>query len=229
MQKNSKRIILILLLSLLAIHNVQAAEKQSNSDTCVSYKVTTAKLNVRAGPAILSKVIGTVKQDDIVCVDSFTGKWGKTDNGWVSKKYLLRADKKNNSESYLWYEIVFILILMGLFFAYWKIILTLGIAGFVIIAVLGINIWYVMAGILAIFLLYQYFSCSGYKCPKCKTCVKEYSTRKLVEEHYEHATKTGLPDKRYSDNPLISTYRDTYKCSNEECNNVFKIDVVEKS
>ena len=227
-------------------------EQQSNTDTCVSYMVTAVELNVRDKPEKPSKILTTAKQDDIVCVYSFVGKWGKTDRGWISRKYLksTQIDKhehiagstepktaseinysktqedKPQDDTPLWIKslsLVIFIVLLFLLTKYWKVGIRLILIG----AAFALH---PLFGFIALLLvLAHYFSCNGEKCPKCKTCIKKYSTRELIHQHYKHATKTGDADKRYSDNPLYSTYLDTYKCSNEECNQVFQIEKTEES
>lgn len=62
---------------------------QANIENCSSiYEVTATQLNIRSQPKKPSKILGTVKKGDRVCVDNFNGKWAKTEQGWISGKYL---------------------------------------------------------------------------------------------------------------------------------------------
>ncbi len=62
---------------------------QANIYNCSSvYEVTATQLNVRSQPKTPSDILGTVKRGDKICVDSFNGKWAKTEYGWISGKYL---------------------------------------------------------------------------------------------------------------------------------------------
>jgi len=65
-----------------------------NNQKCTSCVVTITELNIRKNPNKYEKnIIGTVKQGDKVCIYGFSGKWGKTDQGWISGKYLAPIDK----------------------------------------------------------------------------------------------------------------------------------------
>ncbi len=61
----------------------------SSIPQCAYFTVFGVKqLNIRDKPGKPSKVVGMVNQDDIVCIYDFTGKWGRSDHGWISGKYL---------------------------------------------------------------------------------------------------------------------------------------------
>jgi hypothetical protein len=227
---------------------------QSQSNSAGYYKVSIQELNVRNKPGKHGRVLSTVNMGEIIYIESFNGKWGKSSRGWISGKYLIKVqnykkDKDTVNEStnvydssietstsveenitnekdstFSWWEAVVFLIVLGIFFSYWKEILgisVIGIVGSLILTSLGINLWYLGIVIVIIIGLIIYYNCSGEKCPECSTCIKEPTHTELIEEHYRHATKTGAPDKRYTDNPLISTYEYTYKCTNEDCRHTF--------
>lgn len=62
--------------------------KISDSD-CTTYKVVTVKqLNIRDKPDKSSNVIGKLNKNEEVCIYGFSGKWGKSKDGWISGKYL---------------------------------------------------------------------------------------------------------------------------------------------
>ncbi len=71
-----------------------------SSKKCTMYAVTTEELNIRNMPGKPSKILGIIKKDDKVCVYDFSGKWGKTDQGWISGKYLTPV-KESNTSAYL--------------------------------------------------------------------------------------------------------------------------------
>jgi hypothetical protein len=81
-----------------------------------------------------------------------------------------------------------------------------------------IVILFILAGIVTFII-----RMSGYKCPKCGTRTRFYTNKELIKEEYKHTNKDGSKNKRYSDqnNPLISTYKLTIECSNEDCKHVF--------
>jgi len=220
---------------------------QSLSNRAGYYKVTTHELNVRSKSGKHGHILGTVKNGKIIYIESFNGKWGKSSRGWISGKYLKKVqnyEKDRNTvnesttatenitseeeSSVPWWKAAVILIVLGIFFSYWKEILgigVIGVVGYLILTSLGINPWYLGIVIVIIIGLIIYYNCSGEKCPECGTCIKEPSQTELIEEHYKHATKTGAPDKRYTDNPLISTYEYTYICTNEDCEHMFTIEI----
>ncbi len=105
----------------------------ANIVNCTSvYEVTANQLNIRNKANTTGKIIGTYKHGDKVCINSESGNWGETDEGWVSKKHLISVDhiyandvqavKKINSsttgdESVLMIIIGIIIILAIIFFA----------------------------------------------------------------------------------------------------------------
>lgn len=54
------------------------------------YKVTATALNIRSGAGVKNKVIGYLKNGDIVNISTIQNGWGKLSdkNGWVSMAYL---------------------------------------------------------------------------------------------------------------------------------------------
>ena len=67
------------------------------STKCAKYIVTIEELNIRDKPGKPSNVLGMVKKDDTVCVYKFSGKWGRTDKGWISGKYLSSVNVSSKS------------------------------------------------------------------------------------------------------------------------------------
>ena len=64
----------------------------SSQSTCSKYHVVTVKqLNIRNSPKKPSKIIGKINRGEKVCIYEFSGKWGRTDRGWISGKYLERS------------------------------------------------------------------------------------------------------------------------------------------
>jgi hypothetical protein len=219
------------------------------------YEVIAQELNVREQPKKQkNNILGTVKRGERVNIYEFDGKWGRSDKGWISGKYLKYIESINThndndndhtsklygkddkvdsdeNESYTWYGIIGFLIILVLFFQYWKIVLgtvVFIVVGHVILEGSGVDLKNFMIGTIMLFFILGiigfYFSCSGEECPKCKMCIESYSNKQLLSQHYLHETKTGSPDKRHKYNPLIKKYRYTYKCTNEECGYVFTID-----
>ena len=67
----------------------------SNTSQCIYYNVVRAhKLNVRDKPGKPSNIVGILNNGESVCIYDFSGKWGRTDRGWVSGKYLSKNGKK---------------------------------------------------------------------------------------------------------------------------------------
>ncbi len=63
--------------------------------TCSYYTVKEVKqLNIRDKPGNPSNIIGRVNLGDRVCIYEFTGKWGRSDRGWISGKYLKILNKE---------------------------------------------------------------------------------------------------------------------------------------
>ena len=52
------------------------------------YEVTAKKLNIRNKPKKTSNILGTVKHGERVNIYEFIAKWGRSDQGWISGKYL---------------------------------------------------------------------------------------------------------------------------------------------
>lgn len=62
---------------------------QTNINECSSvYEVTTTQLNVRDNPNTSGEIIGKLNKHDRVCVSAISGNWAKTENGWVSGKFI---------------------------------------------------------------------------------------------------------------------------------------------
>jgi len=77
-------------------HTTKAA---SSDNKC--YKVVASSLNIRSNiepeKKVVSKMakspsIGKYEKDDIVCAETISGIWAKTDKGWVSTTYLAKLD-----------------------------------------------------------------------------------------------------------------------------------------
>jgi len=67
------------------------------SNKCSTYIVTAPQLNVRSIPSKPSRIVGRVNKNDRVCVYDFSGKWGKTDMGWISGKFLVLVNSDNGN------------------------------------------------------------------------------------------------------------------------------------
>ena len=83
--------------------NNQVASANSNfspqTNNCTNYIVSAPQLNVRNIPQKPSVVVGKVSQNDRVCIYEFSGKWGRTDMGWISGKFLIPEQTYNNISS----------------------------------------------------------------------------------------------------------------------------------
>ncbi len=67
----------------------EAKKRAAATPKCTPYRVNTIQLNVRDQPGVPSNILGRVSQGDQVCVYSFSGKWARTNRGWISGKYLV--------------------------------------------------------------------------------------------------------------------------------------------
>jgi len=69
--------------------NYKILNKNTSSTKCTNYTVITVnQLNIRNKPKKPSTIVGKVNRGDTVCIYRFVGKWGKSDKGWISGKYL---------------------------------------------------------------------------------------------------------------------------------------------
>jgi uncharacterized protein YgiM (DUF1202 family) len=59
------------------------------------YKVKT-ELNVRQEPHKHSVVLDIMKKNNLIHIDIFVGKWGKSNHGWLSSKYLQLLESKDD-------------------------------------------------------------------------------------------------------------------------------------
>jgi hypothetical protein len=82
----------------------------------------------------------------------------------------------------------------------------------------------IFKGFFVIFLLFAMIAVLRKKrtCPKCKSSniVKDHV--QLVKENYKYLTKSGKPDKRKKNNPLVSLNRVSMKCN--DCSNTWSYD-----
>jgi len=78
--------ILVFLASSLIATNAQEA--------CVPLQVTAVALNVRSLPNVSGNVVTKLSKGDIICAYSQKGNWLRIDNGWVSGKYLVKAQQQ---------------------------------------------------------------------------------------------------------------------------------------
>ncbi len=63
---------------------------------CTYFTVIKVKqLNIRDKPGKPSKIVDRVNIRDSVCIYEFIGKWGRTDQGWISGKYLKPSSIEN--------------------------------------------------------------------------------------------------------------------------------------
>ncbi len=69
--------------------------ESSQSISSSNYIVASRELNIRDKPEKLSKIVGKLKKGSKVQVYSFSGKWAKTDYGWMSGKYLRLENKRD--------------------------------------------------------------------------------------------------------------------------------------
>jgi len=62
---------------------------------CIYFKVYgVQQLNIRNAPGG-GRVVGRLKWNDEICVYAFSGKWARSDKGWVSRKFLNKDYVKN--------------------------------------------------------------------------------------------------------------------------------------
>lgn len=80
--------IFVLLFLLVQSTVMVAQEHPNNMNQEGLYEVTSIGLNVRSKPQKSSVVLGALKEGERVWVYRFNGKWGETNAGWVSGKYL---------------------------------------------------------------------------------------------------------------------------------------------
>ncbi len=78
-------------------NNQKTEEESANNNQCSSHIVTVAQLNIRDNPGKPSNILGKVNKGDKVCIYSFSGKWGETENGWVSRKYLRPEENRREN------------------------------------------------------------------------------------------------------------------------------------
>lgn len=56
---------------------------------CIHYNVYgIEELNIRDKPENQSNIVGKVANNESLCIYEFSGKWGRSDRGWISGKYL---------------------------------------------------------------------------------------------------------------------------------------------
>jgi len=61
---------------------------------CIKHRVIASKLNIRNEPSRKSKILGSVKKGDILCIYETYDGWSRSKYGWISQKYI-----KQNSNS----------------------------------------------------------------------------------------------------------------------------------
>jgi hypothetical protein len=82
----------------LVLLTLFASQELFGASRCVNFKVVQVKqLNIRDKPGKPSRVVGKVNRDKDVCIYEFEGKWGRTDRGWISRKYLSLDFAKSNA------------------------------------------------------------------------------------------------------------------------------------
>jgi len=93
--KYFKNIAIIVPLAAMGVVQVAAETdiKKNSEAACSHYVVTASQLNVREQPSLASEITGALPKDERICVSDFSGKWAKTDNGWVSSRYILAEPK----------------------------------------------------------------------------------------------------------------------------------------
>jgi hypothetical protein len=116
--------------------------KIKKTDTCMNYIVTANQLNIRNKPQLNSSVLGKINRSEIVCIYKFKKNWAQSEDGWISKKYLIpeqyiinkqnnkpvapnnksNTEIKNKDSSSLPIAIQIILVLIGLslLIAFWQ-------------------------------------------------------------------------------------------------------------
>ena len=64
----------------------------------LEFRYEVKQLNIRNKPGKPSKIVGNSEYSVKKCLylSVCNGKWGKTDRGWMSRKYLTKDDVKNN-------------------------------------------------------------------------------------------------------------------------------------
>ncbi len=72
--------------------------KTKNTSKCTNYVVTIRQLNIRDRPGKQSHILGSVRRGDKVCIYRFSGKWGRSDYGWISGKYLSRLNQYDSDQ-----------------------------------------------------------------------------------------------------------------------------------
>ena len=83
----------------IARQKEEAKAAAANVPKCLPYRVNTIQLNVRDKPGVPSNIVGRVQQGDVVCVYGFSGKWGRTQSGWISGKYLVPVGSQSMANS----------------------------------------------------------------------------------------------------------------------------------
>lgn len=88
----TKKLIVLILMILLGY------QVNASANNCTSvYQVTSIQLNIRDQASIKGNIVGILNKGDQVCIEQEYGKWGKTNNGWVSKKHLQIIDISNQN------------------------------------------------------------------------------------------------------------------------------------
>ena len=54
------------------------------------------------------------------------------------------------------------------------------------------------------------------KCPECGSRKIEKKSTSVISQGYKNVTKSGQPDKRFKDNPMLETMEDVWECRNEK-------------
>ncbi len=80
----------------LTVNNV-LSQIASDTTQCTYFIVEVEQqLNIRDKAGMPSNIVGRANLGERVCVYDFKGKWGRTDLGWISVKYLKKDIEKNN-------------------------------------------------------------------------------------------------------------------------------------
>ena len=75
----------------------QSSNVTSNTPQCTYFGVERVdQLNIRDKPGKPSKVVGRANRSESICIDEFKGKWGRSDRGWLSMKYLQKDSETSN-------------------------------------------------------------------------------------------------------------------------------------
>ena len=70
----------------------------SPSSECAIFDIVQVQqLNIRDRPRKPSRIIGKANRGDHVCIYEFEGKWGRTERGWISRKYLSLDFARSNT------------------------------------------------------------------------------------------------------------------------------------